>query len=102
MADTTAVAEKDVMETVAVDAEPTAKSRLLYSILDVPPWWECSLLGFQHYLTMLGSTVLIPFLLVPAMGGTDAGERSCRSKTTAATRSPARAAINALPAQTHA
>lgn len=24
----------------------------------------------QHYLTMLGSTVLIPFLLVPAMGGT--------------------------------
>ena len=24
----------------------------------------------QHYLTMLGSTVLIPFVLVPAMGGT--------------------------------
>lgn len=24
----------------------------------------------QHYLTMLGATVLIPFLLVPAMGGT--------------------------------
>jgi hypothetical protein len=24
----------------------------------------------QHYLTMLGSTVLIPFLVVPPMGGT--------------------------------
>ena len=23
----------------------------------------------QHYLTMLGSTVLIPFLIVPPMGG---------------------------------
>ena len=25
----------------------------------------------QQYLTMLGSTVLIPFLIVPAMGGTE-------------------------------
>ena len=25
----------------------------------------------QHYLTMLGATVLIPTLLVPAMGGSD-------------------------------
>ncbi|CAK0786722.1 hypothetical protein CVIRNUC_009936 [Coccomyxa viridis] len=41
-----------------------------YTILDVPPWYECALLGFQHYLTMLGSTVLIPFLIVPPMGGT--------------------------------
>ena len=36
-----------------------------YSILDIPPWHESVLLGFQHYLTMLGSTVLIPFLIVP-------------------------------------
>eukprot|EP00884_Botryococcus_braunii_P002860 jgi/Botrbrau1/12575/Bobra.0169s0108.1 len=43
---------------------------MLYTILDTPPWYECALLGFQHYLTMLGSTVLVPFLLVPAMGGT--------------------------------
>jgi hypothetical protein len=28
----------------------------------------------QHYLTMLGATVLIPFLLVPAMGGNGQGE----------------------------
>ncbi|KAK9829197.1 hypothetical protein WJX72_004442 [[Myrmecia] bisecta] len=44
--------------------------RVRYAILDVPPWYETVLLGFQHYLTMLGSTVLIPFLIVPAMGGT--------------------------------
>lgn len=44
--------------------------RVRYAILDVPPWYECLFLGFQHYLTMLGSTVLIPFLLVPSMGGT--------------------------------
>lgn len=27
-------------------------------------------LGFQHFLTMLGATALIPILIVPAMGGT--------------------------------
>jgi len=81
--------------------------RIRYSILQRPSIPECLVLGFQHYLTMLGSTVrlqlnaephccvlalllscmiwwhcyadacvpaaaqvLIPFLLVPAMGGT--------------------------------
>ena len=28
-----------------------------YRILDNPPWYEAIFLGFQHYLTMLGSTV---------------------------------------------
>jgi len=40
-----------------------------YTVTDVPPLGLTVLLGFQHYLTMLGSTVLIPLLLVPAMGG---------------------------------
>lgn len=30
---------------------------------------EAILLGFQHYLVMLGTTVLIPTFLVPQMGG---------------------------------
>lgn len=30
---------------------------------------EAILLGFQHYLVMLGTTVIIPTALVPLMGG---------------------------------
>ncbi|GLC33094.1 hypothetical protein PLESTB_000371000 [Pleodorina starrii] len=47
-----------------------AGAALRYTVTDVPPWHVCVVLGFQHYLTMLGSTIVIPALLVPAMGGT--------------------------------
>ncbi|KAG8366193.1 hypothetical protein BUALT_Bualt17G0051100 [Buddleja alternifolia] len=40
-----------------------------YCITSPPPWPEAILLGFQHYLVMLGTTVLIPTFLVPQMGG---------------------------------
>ncbi|KAH0922891.1 hypothetical protein HID58_022909 [Brassica napus] len=54
-----------------------------YCITSPPPWRqfllssrfvfalfaEAILLGFQHYLVMLGTTVLIPTALVPQMGG---------------------------------
>lgn len=30
---------------------------------------EAMILGFQHYLVMLGTTVIIPTTLVPLMGG---------------------------------
>ncbi|XP_047978940.1 nucleobase-ascorbate transporter 6-like [Salvia hispanica] len=36
-----------------------------------PPLLESILLAFQHYILSLGSTVLIPTLLVPQMGGSD-------------------------------
>ena len=39
-----------------------------YTLSDVPPLSVSILLGFQHYLTMLGATVLIPLLVTPAMG----------------------------------
>ncbi|KAM7484270.1 hypothetical protein LguiA_000279 [Lonicera macranthoides] len=42
---------------------------IAYCITSPPPWPEAILLGFQHYLVMLGTTVLIPTLLVPQMGG---------------------------------
>lgn len=32
---------------------------------------EAVALGFQHYLVMLGSSVMIPSILVPMMGGND-------------------------------
>ncbi|KAL1807247.1 hypothetical protein ACET3Z_030315 [Daucus carota] len=42
---------------------------IAYCITSPPPWPEAILLGFQHYLVMLGTTVLIPTTLVPQMGG---------------------------------
>lgn len=32
---------------------------------------ECIVQGFQHYIVMLGTTVIIPSILVPLMGGGD-------------------------------
>ncbi|XP_073284197.1 nucleobase-ascorbate transporter 6-like [Primulina huaijiensis] len=43
-----------------------------YCITSPPPWPEAILLGFQHYLVMLGTTVIIPTALVPQMGGGNA------------------------------
>ncbi|VFQ95671.1 unnamed protein product [Cuscuta campestris] len=40
-----------------------------YCITSPPPWPEAIILGFQHYLVMLGTTVMIPTILVPQMGG---------------------------------
>ncbi|CAL8465374.1 g4910 [Coccomyxa elongata] len=66
--------KQSAVEVLPVVAEKEAigenPSHMRYGILDVPVWYETLLLGFQHYLTMLGSTVLIPFLVIPPMGGT--------------------------------
>ncbi|KAL6010242.1 N-terminal acetyltransferase [Asimina triloba] len=43
---------------------------LEYCIDSNPPWPETILLAFQNYILMLGTSVMIPSLLVPAMGGT--------------------------------
>ncbi|KAJ9531623.1 hypothetical protein QJQ45_021779 [Haematococcus lacustris] len=73
--------EEDVAASKAVDQPGvTAANKppgLRYTVKDIPPAWVCVLLGFQHYLTFLGSTVLIPHLLVPAMGGNNEGEVLC-------------------------
>ncbi|XP_068231688.1 solute carrier family 23 member 2-like isoform X2 [Palaemon carinicauda] len=44
-----------------------AENQLLYGIEDTPAWYMCILLGMQHYLTMVGSTITIPFILTPLM-----------------------------------
>ena len=41
--------------------------RIVYKIDDVPPWYMCLFLGFQHFLTMIGGTLSIPFILCPAL-----------------------------------
>ncbi len=41
---------------------------LIYGIDDVPPLGETVVLGFQHYLTMFGSTVAVPLLLAEPLG----------------------------------
>ncbi|XP_077233468.1 nucleobase-ascorbate transporter 7-like [Tasmannia lanceolata] len=40
-----------------------------YCMASPPHWPEAVVLGFQHYLVMLGTTVLIPSSLIPQMGG---------------------------------
>ncbi|KAM1003010.1 hypothetical protein FF1_003325 [Malus domestica] len=42
-----------------------------FCVTSPPPWPEAILLGFQHFIVMLGTTVFIPTLLVPLMGGGD-------------------------------
>ncbi|KAI3765803.1 hypothetical protein L2E82_15847 [Cichorium intybus] len=43
-----------------------------FCITSPPPWPEAILLGFQHYIVMLGTTVIIATALVPQMGGGNA------------------------------
>ncbi|KAL5185644.1 Nucleobase-ascorbate transporter 3 [Glycine soja] len=50
-------------------------SQLHYCIHSNPLWPVALLLGFQHYIVMLGTTVLIATTLVPAMGG-DHGDKA--------------------------
>ncbi|XP_071723706.1 nucleobase-ascorbate transporter 6-like [Rutidosis leptorrhynchoides] len=40
-----------------------------FDLTHPPPWADAILLGFQHYIIALGSTILIPSTLVPFMGG---------------------------------
>ncbi|CAI9090241.1 OLC1v1024971C1 [Oldenlandia corymbosa var. corymbosa] len=44
---------------------------LEYCIDSNPPWLETILLAFQNYILVLGTSVMIPTVLVPLMGGSD-------------------------------
>uniref|UniRef100_A0A8B9ZXB4 S23A1 protein n=2 Tax=Anas zonorhyncha TaxID=75864 RepID=A0A8B9ZXB4_9AVES len=53
-----------------VDAVPPPARQqfdMLYKIEDVPPWYLCILLGFQHYLTCFSGTIAVPFLLAESL-----------------------------------
>ncbi|KAL3530424.1 hypothetical protein ACH5RR_009746 [Cinchona calisaya] len=44
-------------------------SHMKYELRDSPGLVPIGLYGFQHYLSLLGSLILIPLVIVPAMGG---------------------------------
>jgi nucleobase transporter 1/2 len=58
-------------QSVVDDDGFTARAtHMKYELRDTPGLVPLGLYGFQHYLSMLGSLVLIPLVIVPAMGGT--------------------------------
>ena len=56
------------MAETAAESESAGSTLVEYGIEDKPPLGESILLGFQHYLTMIGATVAIPLALAGAMG----------------------------------
>ncbi|XP_063618829.1 solute carrier family 23 member 2 [Cydia splendana] len=43
------------------------EGNVTYGIDDVPAWYLCIFMALQHYLTMIGAIVAIPFILCPAL-----------------------------------
>ena len=56
--------ESDTTESVTSSEQDEG---VTYKIDDVPPWYMCLFLGLQHFLTMIGGTLSIPFILCPAL-----------------------------------
>ncbi|WVZ03761.1 hypothetical protein V8G54_024567 [Vigna mungo] len=55
---------------VEVDEFVSRHAHMKYELRDSPGLVPIGVYGVQHYLSMLGSLVLIPLVIVPAMGGT--------------------------------
>ncbi|CAA2966168.1 nucleobase-ascorbate transporter 12 [Olea europaea subsp. europaea] len=61
----------DVLQrTVGDDGFLSRHTNMKFELRDTPGLVPVGLYGFQHYLSMLGSLILIPLIIVPAMGGT--------------------------------
>ncbi|XP_020576304.1 nucleobase-ascorbate transporter 11 isoform X2 [Phalaenopsis equestris] len=50
---------------------PPFKSGLLCELMENPGFGRLFLYGIQHYLSLAGSLIFIPLIMVPAMGGND-------------------------------
>ncbi|XP_065866089.1 nucleobase-ascorbate transporter 12 [Euphorbia lathyris] len=59
----------DVLPLTVDDDVFVRHSHMKYELRDTPGLVPIGLYGFQHYLSMLGSLILIPLVIVPAMGG---------------------------------
>ncbi len=55
-------------ETTSSATALTSGPELLYGIDDIPPPLEAATLGFQHYLTMFGSTIAVPLIMAGPLG----------------------------------
>lgn len=49
-------------------AQRATDNFMIYTVADVPPLHLSILFGFQHFMAMLGATILIALLTIPAMG----------------------------------
>lgn len=47
--------------------EEKVTRNVTYGIDDNPPWYLSFFMAIQHYLTMIGAIVSIPFILTPAL-----------------------------------
>ncbi|KDO45490.1 hypothetical protein CISIN_1g0481062mg, partial [Citrus sinensis] len=61
--------EMVVVDGMDDDGFTSRHSHMKYQLRDTPGLVPIGLYGFQHYLSMLGSLILIPLVIVPAMGG---------------------------------
>ncbi|XP_059430425.1 nucleobase-ascorbate transporter 12 [Corylus avellana] len=61
----------DVLPPIVDDDDFVGRhAHMKYELRDSPGLVPIGLYGFQHYISMLGSLILIPLVIVPAMGGT--------------------------------
>lgn len=52
---------------IEIDSTDLPRKNVTYGIDDNPPWYLSFFMAIQHYLTMIGAIVAIPFILTPAL-----------------------------------